>query len=150
MFRSHLRAALAAALALALTPGCGSPTSAYIPEAAAARQDLETALAAWQKGGKPAELAQGEHPIYFVESQWENGQALESFQILEESPSSSETEKRYAVVLKIKKPAAENRVEYIAVGRSPMWIFRDVDYEKQGSMGEVPNAKARRPSARGR
>jgi hypothetical protein len=143
MFRLNLGAALAAALMLALMPGCGSPTSAYVPSAATAREDLDKALDAWQKGRKPAELTTSEHPIYFVDSQWEGGQALESYQILEENPSESETEKRYGAVLKMKKPAAEKRVEYIAVGRSPMWIFRDEDYVKQGSMGET--AKPKRP-----
>ena len=154
MFRRKLGAALAAALALALTPGCGSSTKAYIPNAATAREDLDTALAAWQKRGKPADLMKSEHPIYFIDSQWEAGQALESYQILEENPTQSETEKRYGVVLKMKKPPAEKRIEYIAVGRSPMWIFRDEDYVKQGSMGEEPQAKsnvrARRTPGRGR
>jgi hypothetical protein len=152
MFRRKLGAALAAALTLALTPGCGSSTSAYIPNAATAREDLDKALASWQKGGKPAQLMTGEHPIYFVDSQWEAGQVLESYQILEENPTQSQTEKRYGAVLKMKQPPAEKRVEYIAVGRSPMWIFRDEDYVKQGSMGEVPKAKSNvgRPPARGR
>jgi hypothetical protein len=152
MFRRKLGAALVAALTLALTPGCGSSTSAYIPNAATAREDLDTALASWQKGGKPAQLMTSERPIYFVDSQWEAGQALESYQILEETPTQSQTEKRYGAVLKMKQPLAEKRVEYIAVGRSPMWIFRDEDYVKQGSMGEVPKAKsnAGRSPARGR
>ena len=144
MFRRKLGAALVAALTLALSHGCGSTTEAYIPNAATAREDLETALTAWQKGRKPAELMKGEHPIYFVDSPWEAGQALESYQILEENPSESETEKRYGAVLKMKKPPEEKRVEYIAVGRSPMWIFRDEDYVKQGSMGEEPNPKSKR------
>ncbi len=152
MSRRHFGAALAAALTLALTPGCGSSTSAYIPNAATAREDLDTALAAWQKGVKAAQLTTGEHPIYFVDSQWEAGQALESYQILEENPTQTETEKHYGVVLKMKKPPAEKSVEYIAVGRSPMWIFRDEDYVKQGSMGEEvkPKSKFRRPPPRGR
>ena len=143
MLRPELRAALAAALTLALMPGCGSSTRDYVPIAATVREDLGAALAFWQKGGKPAELITSEHPIYFVDSQWEAGQALESYEILDENPTSLETEKRYGVVLKMKKPAAEMRVEYIAVGRSPMWIFRDEDYVKQGSMGD--EAKPRRP-----
>ena len=152
MSRRTLGAALVAALTLTLSPGCGSSTSAYIPNAATAREDLDTALASWQKGGKPAQLMTGERPIYFVDSQWEAGQSLESYQILEETPTQSPTEKRYKAVLKMKQPPAEKRVEYIAVGRSPMWIFRDEDYVKQGSMGEVPNPKpnARRIPARGR
>lgn len=154
MFRCHLGAVFAAALALmlTLTPGCGSSTSAYIPDTATAREDLDKALASWQKGGKPAQLTTGDHPIYFVDSQWEAGQALESYQILEETPTQSETEKRYGAVLKMKKPPAERRVEFVAVGRTPMWIFRDEDYKKQGGMGEEPNLKSgvRRPPVRGR
>ena len=152
MFRRKLGAAFTAALALALLPGCGNSTSAYIPNAATARDDLDKALAAWQKREKPAQLISGEHPIYFVDSPWEAGEELESYQILEENPTQSETEKRYGVVLKMKKPPAEMRVEYIAVGRSPMWIFRDEDYKKQGSMGEEPKAKSNvgRPSPRRR
>ena len=78
--------------------------------------------------------------------------ALESFQILEEIPSQSATEKRYGAILKMKKPPQENRVEFVAVGHAPMWIFRDEDYKKQGSMGEEPNPRSntRRPAARGR
>ncbi|WP_165223514.1 hypothetical protein [Aquisphaera insulae] len=150
--RRELGAAVAAALSLLLSPGCGSSTSAYIPNAATARDDLDAALAAWQKGGKPAQLMKGERPINFVDSQWESGLELESYQILEEAPSPSETEKRYGVVLKMKKPPAEKRLEYVAVGRSPMWIFRDEDYVKQGGMGEEPRAKAnvKRSPARGR
>ena len=152
MFRLKLGAALVAALAPALATGCGSSTKAYIPNAATAREDLDAALASWQKGGKPAQLMTGEHPVYFVDSQWEAGEELESYQVLEENPTQSETEKRFGAVLKMKKPPAERRVEYIAVGRSPMWIFRDEDYKKQGSMGEEPKAKSKvgRPPARRR
>ncbi len=145
MLRHKLGAAFAAALTLALTPGCGSSTKDYIPNTTSAREDLETALAAWQKGGKAAELTKSEHPIFIVDSQWEANQALESYQILEENPSSTETEKRYGVVLKMKKPPAEKKLEYVVVGRSPMWIFRDEDYVKQGSMGEEVKAKSRAP-----
>jgi hypothetical protein len=152
MFRRELGAAVVAGLTLtlALTPGCGSSTSAYIPDAATARDDLDKALAAWQKGEKPTQLVSREHPIYVVDTPWEAGEELESYQILEEKPSQTETEKHYGVVLKMKKPPMEMRVEYIAVGRSPMWIFRDDDYKKQGSMGEEPKAKSggRRPPRR--
>ena len=152
MSRRKLGAALGAALALAQTPGCGSSTSAYVPNSATARQDIETALASWQKGGKPAQLMAGEHPIYFVDSQWEAGESLESYRILDEIPTNSETEKRYGAVLGLRRPPAERRVEFIAVGHSPMWIFRDEDYKKQGGMGEEPKSRpnARRPPTRGR
>ena len=143
MFRRKLAAAFAAALTLVLTPGCGSSTKDYIPNSTTAREDLDMALAAWQKGAKAADLTKGEHPIFIVDSQWDAGQALESYQILEESPGQIETEKRYGVVLKMKKPPAEKKLEYVVLGRSPMWIFRDEDFIKQGSMGEEVNTKTK-------
>lgn len=148
MLRLNPGAALAA-LTLALMPGCGNSTSAYIPDAATAREALDAALAAWQKGGKAAQLATGATAVHFVDHQWDAGQALEGYQILEENPPKAETEMRYAVVLKLKKPAGERRVEYIAVGRSPLWIFLDEDYEKQVAMGEDQKPQSKRP-ARGR
>jgi hypothetical protein len=149
MFRLNLGAALAAALTLALMPGCSSSTRAYTPNAATAREAIDAALAAWQKGGKADQLATGAAAVHFVDHQWDSGQTLEGYQILEENLPGAETEKRYAVTLKLKKPVGEKRVEYIAVGRSPMWIFRDEDYEKQVSMGEEPKPKTNRP-VRGR
>ena len=151
MSRPESWAALVAALALTLLPGCGASTSDYIPNSSTARDDLTTALTSWQKGGKPSQLLTGEHPIYMVDSQWENGQVLESFEIVEDTPSTSPTEKWYKVLLKMKKPSGEKRVGYVAVGREPMWIFRDEDYEKQGSMGETPRANPNtRTPVRGR
>lgn len=150
MPRNHLGAALAAALTVALMPGCGGSTSAYVPSASGSREALESALSAWRKGGvKPAELASGTPPVHFVDSQWESGQTLEGYKVLEEELSGAATEKRYAVALKLEKAKDEKRVEYIAVGRSPVWIFRDDDYEKQTGMGETPKPKLQRPT-RGR
>lgn len=147
MPRFHSGAALAAALTLALMPGCGGSTSAYVPNASASRVALDTALSAWQKGGKPDELAKGTPPVHFVDTQWETGQTLEGYQILEADLAGATTEKRYAVVLKLPKPEGEKRVEYIAVGRTPVWIFRDVDYAQQTGMGETPKAKPQRRRA---
>lgn len=140
MFRYDLCRALFAVtfggVALALVPGCGSANSAYSSSAASARQGLENALATWQKGGKADQLATATPQVHVVDSQWQGGQVLEGYEILEEKPGQAETERRYAVLLKLKKPAGEKRVEYIIVGREPLWIFRDDDYEKAGTMGE--------------
>jgi len=133
------RALFAAALCgatLALVPGCGSPTSAYTSNAASAREALESALATWQKGGKADQLATASPQVHVVDSQWQGGQVLEGYEILEEKAGQAETEKRYAVLLKLKKPAGEKRVEYIIVGREPLWVFRDDDYAKAGNMGD--------------
>lgn len=143
--------ALAAALCPASLagPGCNDPTGVYVPEESAARDAIDAALAGWQKGEKPDQFSSSDAAVHFVDSQWNAGQTLESYRILDEEIAGAETEKRYAVVLKLKKSDGEKRVEYIAVGRSPMWIFRDEDYVKQVSMGEEPKAQPKRRS-RGR
>lgn len=147
MARQHPGAAALAALVLAMLPGCGgaSPED-YSPDTATARDSLDAALAAWQKGGKAAELAAGTPAVYFVDFQWDNGKALESYQIVEETPAVVESEKRYKVVLKLKDPAKEEQAEYIAVGKAPLWIFRDEDYKKQLAMGEETPAGISRPA----
>lgn len=149
MFRLDFGTALAAVLALAVSSGCGGSTSAYIPNAATARDVLDSALSTWAKGGKADGLSIGETAVHFVDGRWAAGEELESFRILDDEPAAgAETEKRFSVALKMKKPPGDQRVEYVAVGRSPMWIFRDSDYEKQVSMGEEAKAKAkpRRPA----
>lgn len=133
---------------LALASGCGSPTRAYTPNAASARDALNSALAAWQQGGKADQLATASPQVHVVDHQWAAGQVLEGYEILAEKPGAAETEKRYEVVLRLKKPVGEKHVEYILVGREPMWIFRDDDYAKNLSMGEEAKPKPKRPAFR--
>ncbi len=41
----------------------------------------------------------------------------------------------------MKKPKGEKRVQYILIGRDPLWIFRDDDYKKASDMGDDPRPK---------
>jgi hypothetical protein len=144
--RTRLSALAVCGAALALVPGCGTSTRAYTPNAASARDALDSALAAWQKGGKAEQLATASPQVHVVDNQWQAGKVLEGYEILEEKPGEADTEKRFAVLLKLKKPEGEKRVEYIMIGREPLWIFRDDDYAKAGIMGE--DTKPQRPVRR--
>ncbi|MDR3634436.1 MAG: hypothetical protein P4L84_11575 [Isosphaeraceae bacterium] len=150
MFRFELRHGLSALAVcgaiLAFVPGCGGSSRAYTPNAASAREALDLALAAWQKGGKADQLATASPQVHVVDSQWQAGKVLEGYEIIEEQAGAAETEKRYSVLLKLKKPEGEQRVEYIMVGREPLWIFRDDDYAKAGNMGDdtKPQRRVRR------
>jgi hypothetical protein len=151
MFRLSIPDTLCAALlglaTLPLVSGCGTSTRAYTPTAGSAREALDAALLAWQKGEKPDQLAAAAKPVHAVDFQWRAGQVLEGYEVLDEKPGDGDTTKRFAVVLKLKKPAGEKRVEYIVLGREPVWVFRDDDYAKAGDMGYDPRPAraARRP-----
>jgi len=135
-FRARPALALAACgLSLAVVSGCAAPTRAYTPSAASARDSLDRALAAWQKGGTIGELATNSPQIHVVDHQWQAGYALQGYEIAEEKLGVGGAERRLVVRLSLKKPAREQRVEYIAIGRDPIWLFRDDDYAKAGDMG---------------
>jgi hypothetical protein len=141
-----LFAFIAGCCSIALIAGCGSSSRAYSPSPGTARESLDAALATWQKGGKADQLASASPPIHTVDYQWQARQVLESYEILEEQPGSGDAEKRYAVRLKFKKPLGEKRVQYIIIGREPIWVFRDEDYARTSDMADNPRpARRRRP-----
>lgn len=131
----------ALAFPLALIPGCGSPSRAYTSTPATARQALDSALSAWQKGAKGEQLSSGSTPIHAVDYQWQTGKVLRKYEILEEQPGEGEAEKRFSVRLTLKQPGGESTVQYVIVGREPIWVFRDVDYGRTSNMSDNPRPK---------
>src|SRR5689334_5902309 len=83
------RAALALAGALLVLAGLGCQErsySKYVPAEDKARQALEAALSAW-KGGKKFGPVEGASPaVQVVDSRWQSGHKLQSFEILGEEP----------------------------------------------------------------
>jgi len=142
--RRALIAFIAGGGSMALVPGCGSPNSAFAPSATSARESLDVALATWQKGGKADQLTTASPQIHAVDYQWQAGPVLERYDILEEQPGEGVTEKRYAVLLRMKKPQAEKRAQFIVIGRDPIWVFRDEDYVRTSNMGDNPRPRTRR------
>jgi hypothetical protein len=144
ILRRILFASIAGGCSILLVAGCGSSSRAYAPSPSTARESLDAALATWQKGGKADQLASASPPIHAVDFQWQARQVLESYEILEEQPGSGDAEKRYAVRLKLKKPLGEKRVQYIIIGREPIWVFRDEDYARTSDMADNPRPGRRR------
>lgn len=143
--RAGLGAFLAAGCVIALLPGCGSSSRAYAPSTSSARESLDKALSTWQHGGKADQLATDPTQVHVVDFQWQAGQALDGYEILSEEPGEGEAEKRYAVLLKLKKPQGEKRVQYVILGRGPIWVFRDEDYVRTSNMGDNPRPKGQTP-----
>lgn len=137
LIRRRAAAALAAAVAIAV-PACSSP-STPVPPAEVARAALETSLTAWRDGKKPADTAKNEPPIQSVDSDWNNGKKLSSFEILREEPS--DTDKRFVVKLKYQSPATESEVTYVVLATQPVGVFREEDYTRAMNMDNNPSAK---------
>jgi hypothetical protein len=140
MFRIHTTCGLSLALAvatIAFAPGCGGSSRAYTPSTTSARQALDGALAAWQKGTKPDALASASPAVHPVDFQWQAGQALEAYQIVGEEPGEA-SECRFSVSLKLKKAPGELKTRYIVVGREPLWVYREEDYRRLLNMDNNP------------
>ena len=138
---------LVAAAMIGLLPGCGgSPGAAYRPSGEVARKALDDALATWQKGGKPGQVASTKPTVNVADTQWESGAVLEGYEILGPDEGGSDAQAWFKVVLKLKKPIGEKQARYVVVGKDDLWVYREEDYKKFMDMsdGPKPAAKKRR------
>jgi hypothetical protein len=125
-----------AALLLGGLTGCSEGHARYKPTADEARTSLEKALTAW-KDGKPYGPIEATPPIHVVDSAWQGGQQIESFQIGDEEDGDDAT-KQFVVKLKTKKAPAEQDVRFVVHGRDPVWVFREDDYKRTLNMENNP------------
>jgi hypothetical protein len=135
------------ALCLLGEVGCGSG-GAVLPSDEVARTALESALKAWQGGGKPGALAGTEPPVEVHDTPWAQGAKLDSFEILQ--AESSGAEKKFAVRLALAKPAGVQEVQYYVLGRGPVMVFRDEDYMRNINMEDGPKLSKPGSQPRGR
>jgi hypothetical protein len=127
--------------------GCGSG-SAALPSDEVARTALESALEAWQDGGKPGKLAGTEPSVEVHDTPWAQGARLQSFEILQ--AESSGAAKRFSVRLALAKPAGVQEVQYYVLGLGPVMVFRDEDYMRNINMEDGPKLSKPRSQPRRR
>lgn len=119
--------------------GCGASSAGnYVTGSVPAREALDAALTAWQKGQKLDSLTNATPAVIVGDYQWEAGQKLESYQILQEEPDPADGPKRFSVTLTLKKPLGETKAEYFIIGREPIRVYRDKDYTMLVDMGDNP------------
>jgi hypothetical protein len=117
--------------------GCGTGSgAAALPSDQVARTALESALKAWQDGGKPGTLAGTDPAVVVHDTPWAQGAKLKSFEILQ--AESSGVEKRFSVRLALAQPAGAREVQYYVLGRGPVMVFRDEDYTRNINMEDGP------------
>jgi hypothetical protein len=118
----------AVAVLLVLAAGCsGDGQTRYIPSERSARAALEAALNAW-KGGqeKPGEIAGSKPAVQVVDSGWESGQRLQSFEILKEDKTTT-GDGKFTVRLTLESSPTAQEVRYVVRGVDPLWVYREED-----------------------
>jgi hypothetical protein len=123
---------LGAGMSLALLGCGGTGTGKFVPATATARSTLETALNAWQKGGKPGRVAEGPPVVQVLDVKWSNGHKLARYEILEQLPGDGPP--WFSVKLTMQSPPGEQVVKYVVIGKDPLWVYREEDYKKLTGM----------------
>jgi hypothetical protein len=122
---------------LGVLAGCGEGYAKYKPTAYEARTSLEAALTAW-RDGKPYGPIDTKPPVHIVDSAWQGGQQIESFQIGDEEDGGDGT-KQFVVKLNTKgKSSTEQDVRFVVHGRDPVYVFREEDYKRTLNMDNNP------------
>lgn len=118
-------------LALFALEGCGRSARTYdryVPPADLAQQALQHVLQLWQEGKQTGLRTLPEvGEVYVVDSVWQQGRPLRSFELLGETPGDGP--RTLAVRLMLDNPRQETIVRYYLVGIRPLWIFRQEDYD---------------------
>jgi len=103
---------------------------------------LSTTLTAWQNGKPPGKIEGGPRPIQVIDSHWENGDKLKSFEILSEEEPLSEGPSRWFSVKLTSPEGQEETVRYVLVGREAIWVYREDDFARVAGMeGGFPKTK---------
>jgi hypothetical protein len=125
-----------ALLALSLvTVGCSGQSSveSFHPKGDVAQEALEAALTAWQNGqAKPGLIEDYDPPVQVQDDAWNAGSKLKSFEIVEALPGDSP--RKFTVKLTIEGEAAPTEITYVVVGKNPLHVMREKEYNRDNAM----------------
>ena len=113
--------------------GCGRASQdSFIPPATSARSALETALKAWQSGAAYDTIKSATPAVQPFDARWQSGMKLKSFEIVREVPQ--EGPKKFEVRVELEGAEAVTDIIWV-VGKDPLHVFRDQDYQKASGVG---------------
>ena len=122
-------------LAICLGTGCSRNNSEadYETPDDTVQKSLTAALTAWKEGKPAGEIKGANPPIQVVDSKWQNGDKLESFEILGEEDGPEGPSRVFSV--KLTAPGGEPQtVRYVLVGKGLVWIYREEDFGRATGM----------------
>ena len=115
-----------------LLPGCQSGEQSSNLTESAAREALDTALAAWKSGQAHGTVEGFDVPIDTFDARWQASKKLDHYEIVREEES--EGPRRFVVTMKLADETKAEEVHYLVIGSDPMLIFRKQDYDNASSM----------------
>ncbi|MBI3468203.1 MAG: hypothetical protein HY000_34800 [Planctomycetes bacterium] len=126
---------LGSAVLLVLLAGCGGQRTndSFVPSDATAREALQAGLDAWKEGKPPGRVQAQSSTIQVVDSQWQSGDRLENYEVVDAVPGDGP--RQFSVRLTMKGGAGPKEVRFVIVGKDPIWVFRDTDYAQASTMG---------------
>ena len=120
-------------LMLTSLTACGGATNEeYATDSDVAKAGLTAALELWKAGQRPSVLDIDGTEIHVEDSVWKRGIKLSAFEIMDTQTDGGPL--IFQVKLTTQKPAKSQTVEYFVTGTDPVWIFRDLDYQRPAGM----------------
>jgi hypothetical protein len=133
--RSSILYPLFSILVIGLGLGCSRNNSEadYETPDDTVQKALTAALTAWKDGKPPGAIEGASPPVQVVDSKWQNGDKLESFEILGEEDGPEGPSRVFSV--KLTSPAGEvQTVRYVLVGKGHVWVYREEDFGRATGM----------------
>jgi hypothetical protein len=129
LFRSTItRRRLAALLALIAVSGCGSTPAPTTADQGKAREVLDKAMTAWQKGETVDGMKKASPSILIADPRWERGDKLSKFEVSGEGKPSG-AERAFTVTLWLADSKGKDTREQVVykVGTDPiLTVFRSL------------------------
>ncbi len=113
--------------------GC-SRVQNQVPSAVEGKEALAAALNAWKNGQPAGKVDTTSPPVEVVDADWSQGKKLAGYEILEEMPR-MDGRRSFKVRLDFLDPSATREVNYVVSGISPLWVFREEDFNGMSNWG---------------
>jgi len=123
------------ALLILLAAGCGEKTTveSFTPPKDTARDALTAALHAWKSGqAQPGIIENATPKVQMTDPQWADGAKLKDYEIVEALPGDSP--RKFSVKLTLEGEAAPAEKTYVVVGKEPLWVMPEDEYNRSGGM----------------
>jgi hypothetical protein len=119
----------------AFLAGCGgnATVESFHPKQDLARGALDAALTAWKNGLEKPGLIESEEPaVQLVDPAWAAGTKLTTYEVVAELPGKAPP--AFTVKLTLEGAAAPEETTYFVVGKDPLQVMRESEYNRAGGM----------------